>query len=62
MPSLFDALSGQTMMQGLNQYLNAPTNAAQIQANAQLQAQKMQLGMFNKIVGQEQPFLQGGLF
>lgn len=60
MPSLFDALSGKSMMQGVNQYLNAPTQAAQIQSNAQLQAQKMQQDMFNTIVGQEQPFLKAG--
>lgn len=55
-----DAFSGKDLQQGLNQYLNAPITAAQIQANAQLKAEKMQLGMFNKIVGQEQPFMQGG--
>ncbi len=57
---LWDALSGKDLKNGIDQYLNAPIEAAQIQAAAQLKAQKMQLGMFNKIVGQEQPFLQGG--
>lgn len=63
MPSLSDlwgAMSGGTLQSGLDNYLNAPTNAAQIQANAQLKAMGMQQGMFNTIVGQEQPFLKGG--
>lgn len=51
---------GSQMLGGLNDYLNAPTNAAKIQADAQLKAEQMQKQMFEQIVKQEQPFLQGG--
>ena len=38
----------------------AAQSAAQTQANAALQGQQLQQGMFNTIQTNEQPFLQGG--
>ncbi len=60
MPSLSDILSGNVIDQGVNSYLNAPITAAGIQAKSQQQATDLQKYMFNRVVGQEQPFIQAG--